>query len=56
MNEQQTVWVVSEYVIGYYGESTNIIGVYTDESIAKEVYNRSVNYSIEQVYLNATNI
>lgn len=53
MNEKQTVWVVSEYCIGYYGESTNIIGVYTEENIAKEVYNRSVNYSIEEVELNA---
>ena len=54
MNEQQTVWVVSEYVIGYYGSTiANIIGVYTEENIAKEVYNRSINYSIEEVELNA---
>lgn len=52
MNEKQKVWVVSEYVIGYYSESTNIIGIYTEKSIAKEVYNRSVNYSIEEVELN----
>ena len=53
MNEQQTVWVVSEQVQDYYGSYTNIIGVYTEESIAKEVYNRSVNYSIDPVFLNA---
>ena len=53
MNEQQTVWVVSEQVQDYYGNYTNIIGVYTEESIAKEVYNRSVNYSIDPVFLNA---
>ena len=53
MNEKQTVWVVSEYCIGYYGNYTDIVGVYTDESIAKEVYNRSVDYTIEEVELNA---
>ena len=53
MNEQQTVWVVSEQVQDYYGNYTNIIGVYTEESIAKEVYNRSVSYSIDSVFLNA---
>lgn len=53
MNEQQIVWVVSEQVQDYCGNYTNIIGVYTEESIAKEVYNRSVKYSIEEVVLNA---
>ena len=56
MNEKQTVWVVSEYVQDIYGGYTTVIGVYTEESIAKEVYKRSVAYSIDQVYLNATNI
>jgi hypothetical protein len=50
MNEKQTVWVVYEEDYDGY---TNIIGVYTEESIAKEVYNRSVNYSIDSVFLNA---
>ena len=53
MNEQQTVWVVYEQVQDYYSNYTNIIGVYTEESIAKQVYNRSVNYSIDSVFLNA---
>jgi hypothetical protein len=52
MKEKQKVWVVSEQV-GYHKTYTNIIGVYTEKSIAKEVYNRSVNYSIEEVELNA---
>lgn len=52
MNEKQKVWVVSEYVIDYYGEDKNIIGIYTEKSIAKEVYNRSINYTIEEVELN----
>jgi hypothetical protein len=53
MKEEQTVWVVSERVQDYYSTYSNIIGVYTEKSIAKEVYNRSVNYSIEEVKLNA---
>lgn len=56
MNEKQTVWVVSEQVedkhFGYTNTAFNIIGIYTEKSIAKEVYNRSVNYSIEEVELN----
>jgi hypothetical protein len=57
MKEKQKVWVVWEAIednhFGYTNTSFNIIGVYTEESIAKEDYNRSVNYSIEEVELNA---
>ena len=50
MNEQQTVWVVSE---DHDGNGISIIGVYTDKSVAQEIYKQSKYYSIDEVVLNA---
>ena len=53
MNEKQTVWVVTEIVEEHDNcPSFEIIGVYTENSIAREIYNRSVNYYIDEVELN----
>jgi hypothetical protein len=46
MKEKQIVWVV------YDDRDCEIIGVYANETMAKEVYNRSVNYRIKEVGLN----
>ena len=53
MNEKQKVWVVTEIVEEHDNcPSFEIIGVYTENSIAREIYNRSVNYYIDEVELN----
>jgi hypothetical protein len=55
MKENQKVWVVSEAIednhFGFTNTSFNIIGVYTNEKMAKEVSYRSIKYSIEEVEL-----
>lgn len=56
MNEKQKVWVVWEAIEDtYFGNTTtsfNIVGVYSNETMAKEVSYRSINYSIEEVEFN----
>lgn len=54
MKEKQTVWVVTEIIEERDNcPSFEIIGVYAEKSIAREIYNRSVNYYIDEVELNA---
>lgn len=49
MNEKQKVWVVWE---NHDGNGVSIIGIYANEKMAKEVYYRSIKYSIEEIELN----
>jgi hypothetical protein len=53
MKEKQIVWVVTEIIFARDNcPSFEIIGVYTEESIAREIYNQSVDYYIDKVELN----
>ena len=53
MKEKQIVWVVTEIIEERDNcPSFEIIGVYTEESIAREIYYQSVNYYIDKVELN----
>jgi hypothetical protein len=57
MKEKQKIWVVWEAIednhFGQTNTSFNIIGIYANEKMAKEVSYRSIKYSIEEVELNA---